>query len=72
MKKFILVFFLLFSVAFIAEAQCPMCKTAVESGMKDGHTKGRGLNSGIMYLLATPYLAIAFIGGAWYYKNKKK
>jgi hypothetical protein len=72
MKKFILIFFLLFSAALFAEAQCPMCKTAVESGMKDGHTKGRGLNKGIMYLLATPYLAIAVIGGAWYYKNKKK
>jgi hypothetical protein len=72
MKKFILLFFLVFSAAVIAEAQCPMCKTAVESGMKDGHTKGRGLNSGIMYLLATPYLAIGVIGGAWYYKNKKK
>jgi hypothetical protein len=49
-----------------------MCKTAVESGMEEGHTKGRGLNDGILYLLATPYLAIVFIGGAWYYKRNKK
>ena len=72
MKKFIFIlsFLTLSSVATLA--QCPMCKTAVESGMKDGHTKGRGLNDGILYLLATPYLAIALVGGAWYYKNKKK
>jgi hypothetical protein len=40
--------------------------------MEDGHTKGKGLNDGILYLLATPYLAIAFIGSAWYYKRKRK
>lgn len=70
MKKILILFLFVCSATLVAEAQCPMCKTAVESGMKDGHTKGKGLNDGIMYLLATPYLAIAVIGGAWYYKNK--
>lgn len=60
------------SASVVAEAQCPMCKTAIESGMKDGHTLGRGLNSGIKYLLAAPYLGIAVVGGAWYYSKKKK
>ncbi|PCJ67898.1 MAG: hypothetical protein COA58_01800 [Bacteroidetes bacterium] len=69
MKKALFIFFFICSATIIAEAQCPMCKTAIESGMKDGHTKGRGLNDGILYLLATPYLAIAAIGGVWYYKN---
>jgi len=69
MKKALFIALLICSAATLAEAQCPMCKTSVESGMKDGHTKGRGLNDGILYLLATPYLAIAAIGGAWYYKN---
>jgi hypothetical protein len=72
MKKFLLVLFLLVSASYVAEAQCPMCKTAVESGMKDGHTKGRGLNSGIKYLLATPYLAVAVLGGIWYKKSRQK
>ena len=72
MKKILLILFLAFGLTFAADAQCPMCKTAVESGMEDGHTKGKGLNDGILYLLATPYLAIAVIGGTWYYKNKKK
>ena len=72
MKK--IAFILFFSLCTLTNvsAQCPMCKTAVESGMEDGHTKGKGLNYGILYLLATPYLAIAFIGGAWYYKRNKK
>ena len=72
MKKILFVLFLVFSFTMAVEAQCPMCKTAVESGMEDGHTKGKGLNDGILYLLATPYIAIAVIGGTWYYKNKKK
>jgi len=71
MKKLVFIFCFSFSSILSSSAQCPMCKTAVESGMEEGHTKGKGLNDGILYLLATPYLAIAFIGGAWYYKRKK-
>ncbi|MDB9882943.1 hypothetical protein N8368_01805 [Bacteroidia bacterium] len=71
MKKILIVLFLTFSAALVAEAQCPMCKASVESGMEDENAKGKGLNKGILYLLATPYLAIAVIGGAWYYKKKK-
>ncbi len=71
MKKVLIVLYLTFSTALVAEAQCPMCKASVESGMEDENAKGKGLNKGILYLLATPYLAIAVIGGAWYYKKKK-
>jgi len=70
MKRFTLILALVVAASFVAEAQCPMCKASVESGMKDENAKGKGLNDGILYLLATPYLAIAAIGGAWYYKKK--
>lgn len=54
-------------------AQCPMCRGAVEGAMKEeGNTKGVGLNKGILYLLATPYLAALIVGGAWIYNKKKK
>ncbi len=72
MKKALLIILLITGFSIIAKAQCPMCKTAVESGMENGHTKGRGLNKGILYLLATPYLAVAAVGGIWYFKNKRK
>ncbi len=55
-----------------AKAQCPMCKASVESNLKNGGNTGKGLNSGIMYLLAAPYLAMAGIGVLWYKKFKKK
>lgn len=43
-------------------AQCAMCKAAAETSMKeDAGSIARGLNSGILYLMAVPYLMIAFI-----------
>lgn len=55
-----------------ATAQCPMCKASVESNLKNGGNVGSGLNNGIMYLLAAPYIAMAGIGFLWYKKFKKK
>ncbi len=52
-------------------AQCPMCRTAVESNLKNGGTEGAGLNTGIMYLLLAPYLIVAVLGYMWY-KNRKE
>lgn len=53
-------------------AQCPMCKTAVESNLNnDGATAGLGLNDGILYLLAAPYLLFGTVIFLWY-KNKRK
>ena len=69
MKKALFILMLIFTTTLVAEAQCPMCKASVESGIDDENGKGKGLNDGILYLLATPYLAIMAIGGVWYYKN---
>ncbi len=79
MKKYIykiaLVFFLMFTFNFIiietTEAQCPMCKMSAESDLKNGGNVGRGLNKGILYLFAAPYL---MIGGLafMYFRNKNK
>lgn len=53
-------------------AQCPMCKATVESAMKkDENTIGMGLNDGILYLLAAPYLVAATVGFLWYWNVKK-
>lgn len=53
-------------------AQCPMCRSAVESGlMEEGNKIGIGLNDGILYLLATPYLIVLIVGTIWYRKFRK-
>ncbi len=60
-------------VADFAIAQCPMCKSAVESSIKSGQNNvGRGLNDGILYLLAAPYLFVGTLGFLWFKKYRAK
>ena len=64
---------LLFIVAVIpAQAQCAMCRAALESS--DGGIKPEAVNDGIMYLMIFPYLLVALVGYAIYRlrKNKKQ
>ena len=53
---------LLLAVSFDADAQCAMCKSAAESDLKnDPSSMAKNLNTGILYLMTVPYIAIAFI-----------
>ncbi|HEB62217.1 MAG TPA: hypothetical protein ENI82_03600 [Bacteroidetes bacterium] len=52
------------------QAQCPMCKIAAESDLKNGGTQGKGLNTGILFLLMMPYVLVLGIAVVWY-KNRK-
>ncbi|GGI49551.1 hypothetical protein GCM10011425_07630 [Mucilaginibacter galii] len=49
-----------------------MCSATAEAGVKDGNTEANGLNNGIMYLLAAPYIAIAAVGIIWYKRFRRK
>ncbi|ETZ19598.1 hypothetical protein [Pedobacter sp. V48] len=53
-------------------AQCAMCTVSAEQSVKNGNTQGKGLNSGILYLLAIPYLLISGMGVLWYVKYRKR
>lgn len=53
-------------------AQCAMCSMNAENSVKNGNTEGKGLNNGILYLLAAPYLAIAGVGFVWYKRYRRK
>ncbi|MBL0118850.1 MAG: hypothetical protein IPP89_07665 [Saprospiraceae bacterium] len=64
-------FVVLMFIPFESFAQCPMCRIAAESNLKDGGTAGAGLNAGILYMLAAPYLLVGTIGFIWW-KNHKK
>lgn len=59
------------AVPAISFGQCPMCKISAETNMKNGGTAGQGLNKGILYLFATPYLIIGGLGLLWY-RNRVK
>ncbi len=55
-----------------AVAQCAMCKANVESNAQSKLSKvGNGLNSGIVYLMAIPYVLAATVGFLWY-KNSRR
>lgn len=72
MKKLVVVFILMILFLNIdLVAQCPMCKMAAESNLKNGGSAGKGLNAGILYMLITPYI---LVGGLafWWFKNRKK
>jgi hypothetical protein len=68
---FVLMFFLLISSDL--EAQCSMCKQAAETSIKsDPSSMARSLNKGILYLMAVPYIMIAFIFRKQLYQVWKK
>ncbi|TDQ06586.1 hypothetical protein [Pedobacter metabolipauper] len=72
-KVFVLLFMLLLTASSMntATAQCAMCSISAEQGTKNGNTQGKGLNTGIIYLLAIPYLLISGMGALWYLKYRK-
>lgn len=74
-SKFLLTFLALGLLVFVCtqvNAQCAMCSATVETNNANGGGATKGLNNGIMYLLAAPYLAVAIVGYIWYKKYRKK
>lgn len=73
MKKLFFFFFFAFAIIqFNVNAQCAMCKRVAESSQGDNDNKaGKGLNTGILYLLSIPYV-LAGIGAYAYFKKNKK
>jgi len=69
--SFIILVYIIFST-LQASAQCAMCTLNAENSVKEGSTKGNGLNTGILYLLAAPYIAVAGVGFLWYKKYQRK
>lgn len=80
LNKLIFILATFFVLAFSttdAYSQCAMCQATVESNAGKGHEDsdnqvGTGLNTGILYLMLTPYLLIGVVGFLWYRSNRKK
>ncbi len=70
MKKIIIItfFFLLMGLfTSTVNAQCSICtKTAQQLG----EGPAQGLNSGILYLMFTPFILVGVIGYRWWKNNK--
>jgi hypothetical protein len=53
-------------------AQCSVCKISAESNINNHENKiGRGLNKGILYLMAVPYTMGGIAFYMWYRHRKK-
>ena len=73
--RFITAVFILSLITFSgfeSFAQCSMCSLTAENSVENGNTQGKGLNAGILLLLAAPYIAIAGVGYVWYTKYRRK
>ena len=72
MNKLYLFFVLFAAGALKLNAQCAMCKAAVEANLKEGGNAGAGLNEGILYLMAMPYIAMMLFGVFYFLQKRKK
>ncbi|PWH84221.1 hypothetical protein DIS18_06700 [Algibacter marinivivus] len=72
MKSKIICFLFSFFFFLNSNAQCAMCRAVLES--EEGQTAAEGINDGIVYLMAIPYILVAGIGYFIYrkYKTLKK
>lgn len=70
-KKSIFILFLIAISFNELKAQCAMCKAVVEANLEAGGSAGAGLNDGILYLMAMPYISILLFCLFWYFQNKK-
>lgn len=72
MKNFLLIIVMLLLFVIASQAQCAMCKSVVESNLENGDTIGSGLNNGILYLMAMPYISLSLIAFFWVRHNRKQ
>lgn len=69
MKKNVTIFLVFVSFLLIStdvEAQCAMCRAALES--ESDNSQAEGINNGIVYLMAIPYV---LVGGLFYFIYRK-
>ena len=70
MKKGIgILFVICFLCPSLLEAQCAMCRAAIESG--ESQEIAKGINNGIIYLMAVPYILVGVLS-YFIYKQVKK
>lgn len=70
MKRSVVLFFLMlgFVSPLVTSAQCSIC---TKTAMQLGEGPAKGLNAGILYLMATPLIIMAIIGYRWWKREKQ-
>lgn len=65
-NKIISLFFVFICLPIISFGQCAMCRAVLES--EEGKGTAEGINNGIVYLMAIPYI---LVGVLFYFVYKK-
>lgn len=68
-KNKIFLFLITISFSLNVNAQCAMCRAVLES--EGSQTTAEGINDGIMFLMAVPYILVGTIGYFIYHKYGK-
>lgn len=66
----IMILLLLMLIPNFLEAQCAMCRAVLESS--DSQEVAKGINNGIIFLMAIPYILVATLGYFIFRMLKKK
>lgn len=73
MKRVFFIVLLFFFFSFDSSAQCAMCRATVGSNLSEGRgVIGTGINFGILYLLAAPYLLVGALVFLWFRTGRKE
>ncbi len=70
LKKIFFASIILSFLPFLGNAQCAMCRAVLESD--ESGAAAEGINNGIVYLMAIPYILVAGIIFIVYKKLKKE
>lgn len=72
MKRVAAVLIVMLVSAVNAFSQCAMCRSTLENNYSNGDPGiAAGINTGILYLLSMPYLAIIVITYLWFKSSKR-
>jgi hypothetical protein len=73
MKAAVLTIILLIVNVTMTMAQCAMCRSSLENNYSNGSPGiAAGINTGILYLLAIPYLAAMVLGYLWFKSSRNE
>lgn len=75
-KKFHIILFLLviiwFAMPVLADAQCAMCNATASTATESNKEGALSLNSGILFLMAIPYILLTTLVIIWWRYRKQK
>ncbi|WP_462221513.1 hypothetical protein [Ferruginibacter sp.] len=72
MKFFLKILLLVFCISFFSAATNAQCSVCTKTASQLGEKPAKGMNSGILYLMAAPFAIVGFIGYRWWRSNKEQ